>query len=122
MSRCRRTGDWAVTCRGGPAGPEVSRSKSAPRTVLRGTPSNGYHDIAAASTREYLPLISPSAHLNARAPIVDVGLFAPPVVMELPSQITRPGTLHARCQASTTEFSGESPIRHVPIRCQPGPW
>src|SRR5918997_6123350 len=42
------------------------------------------HDIAAASTREYLLLISPSAHLNARAPIVEVGLFAPPVVMELP--------------------------------------
>ncbi len=61
-----------------------------------------------------------SPQRTARAPMVDVGFTAPPVVSELPSTINRFGTSQVWLYLLVTESSGVLPILQVPIRCQAG--
>ena len=61
-----------------------------------------------------------SAVRRARAAIVLVGFAEPAVTNTLPSTMPRLGTSWAMPHRSTTEWSGSSPIRAVPIRCPLG--
>ena len=63
------------------------------------------------------PLAIRSASRAARAMIVRAGLALPWVGQTDPSARNRFGTAHARWLASTTEVSGEEPMRAPPMRC-----
>src|SRR5581483_2214433 len=62
-------------------------------------------------------LVSRWASREARAMIVNAGLAEPWVGQTEPSVITTLGTSQIRWSASTSESSGEAPIRAPPMRC-----